>query len=57
MGVNIKREYLNYVRSADDIVLISESSDELEVMLNDFNRENIKISLKMNRSKTKLTFN
>ena len=33
---------------AGDIVLISESSDELEIMINDFNGENIKIGLKMN---------
>ena len=56
-GININGEYLNHLRFADDIILISETPEELQVMLNDLNRESLKVGLKMNRSKTKVMFN
>ena len=56
-GININGEYLNHLRFADDIILISETPEELQIMLNDLNRESLKVGLKMNRSKTKIMFN
>ena len=56
-GIRIDGEYLNHLRFADDIVLIAESVEELQEMLNDLNRESLRVGLKMNKSKTKVMFN
>ena len=53
MEKNIHGEYLDHLRFAENIALILISLDELQVVLNNPNRENIKIDLKVNRSKTK----
>ena len=45
------------MRFADDIILISETAEDLQVMLNDLNKESLKVGLKMNKSKTKVMFN
>ena len=57
MGINIDGEYVSNLRFADDISTTTESSEELQKMLNDLNRESIKVGLKMNRKKTKVMFN
>ena len=57
VGIKIDGEYLNNLRFADDIVLMSESGEELQMMLGDLNRESRKIGLKMNMGKTKVMFN
>lgn len=42
---NINGEYLNHFQLAEDIWLISESSDELWEALNDLNRESLNVVL------------
>jgi len=39
MGLYINGQYLNHLRFADDIILMSETAEELQDMLNDLNRE------------------
>ena len=56
-GIKIGDEHLNNLRFADDIVLLSESADELQQLINDLNRESLKVGLKMNKKKTKVMFN
>ena len=48
----MKGEYLNNFRFTDDIVLMSESTDEQQQMILQLHRENQKVSLKMNMNKT-----
>ena len=50
---NKYKQYLNYLRFSDYVKLILKSLDYLKVMLIDSKERNNKISLKMNRSKTK----
>ena len=57
MGINIDGEYLSNLRFADDISTTTETSEELQKMLNDLNKESMKVGLKMNRTKTKVMFN
>lgn len=38
MEVNINKQYLKPIRFADDILSTSESSDELQELLNDLNQ-------------------
>lgn len=52
-GISIDGAYLNHLRYADDIVLISESPDELVEMLQEFNEVSKEVGLTMNLSKTK----
>ncbi|XP_069970996.1 uncharacterized protein [Penaeus vannamei] len=40
-----------------DIVLLSESADEMQQLINDLNRESLKVGLKMNKKKTKVMVN
>jgi len=56
-GLNINGQYLNHLRFADDIILMSETAEELQDMLIDLKRESLKAGLKMNRSKTKVMSN
>ncbi|XP_068250789.1 uncharacterized protein [Palaemon carinicauda] len=51
--INIHGEYLNNLRYEDDLVLISESREELQKMVEDLNRESISVGLKINMEKTK----
>ncbi|WP_440994831.1 hypothetical protein [Cysteiniphilum litorale] len=57
MGINIDGEYLSNLRFADDISTTTETSEELQKMLNDLNKESMKVGLRMNRTKTKVMFN
>ena len=45
-GLNIDREYLNHLRFADDIILLLEEPQELQNMLTELNKENIKLASK-----------
>ncbi len=53
MGLKIDGEYLNNLRFADDIALLSNSGEDLEKMISDLHRESLKVSLKTNMKKTK----
>ena len=57
MGVNINGENLNHLRFADDIVLISHTTNELQDMLNQLHDKSRLLGLKMNMKKTKVMFN
>lgn len=52
MGINVNGEYLNNLRFADDIVILSENHRDLEYMINSLDRESRKCGLKMNTTKT-----
>ena len=56
-GININGEHLNNLRFADDIVLFSDSGEDLQKMMEELNTESLKVGLKMNRKKTKVMFN
>ena len=45
---------LPHLRFADDIVLISNNAEHLQEMLNDLNRESLKVGLKMHKGKTRV---
>lgn len=53
-GIKINGLYLNHLRFADDIVLISENLDELESMIQELKTASAKIGLEMNINKTKI---
>ncbi|XP_068227882.1 uncharacterized protein [Palaemon carinicauda] len=57
VGININREYLKYLRFLDDIVIRSESSEELKKIIKDLKIESRNVGLKMNSSNTKIIFN
>ena len=52
-----KWKRLNPLRFADDIVTISETAEETEVMLTELNTESKKDGMKMHMGKTKVMFN
>lgn len=52
--MNVNGKYLNHLRFADDIVLVSENVDELEEMMNDLNREGKESGLEISIEKTKI---
>ena len=45
-GFNIDREYLNHLRFADDNILLLEEPQELQNMLTELNKENVKLASK-----------
>ena len=45
-GININGEYLNHLQFADDIIIIKEKSEELQEILDDLNRESLKVGQK-----------
>lgn len=53
-GVNIDGRYLNHLRFADDIVLISTNPEELQEMLSELREVSEEIGLSMNMGKTKV---
>ncbi len=57
LGIKIDGEYLNNLKFADDIVLLSESEGNLQKMIENLNRVSLKVGLKMNMKKTKVMFN
>ncbi len=56
-GFKIDGEYLNNLRFADDIVLLSNSGEDLDKMVSDLHGESLKVGLKMNMKKTKIMYN
>ncbi len=56
MGLKVDGEYLNNLTFADDIVLLSNSGEDLEKMISDLHRESLKVGLKMNMKKTKIMY-
>ena len=56
-GFNVDGEKLTDLRFADDVALIANSVADMEVQLNNLNRESIKIGLKMHKGKTKYMTN
>ena len=56
-GVKINEKRLNHLRFADDIMTISETAEETEVMLTELNTESKKDGMKMHMGKTKVMFN
>jgi len=56
-GINIDGEKLTDLRFADDVALIASSVKDMEVQLNDLNRESKKCGLKMHKGKTKYMTN
>ena len=53
-GINVNGKYLNNLRFADDIVLISSNIEELRGMIIDLIKESKKARLEMNFEKTKI---
>uniref|UniRef100_A0A3P8U2M2 ribonuclease H n=1 Tax=Amphiprion percula TaxID=161767 RepID=A0A3P8U2M2_AMPPE len=56
-GLNINGDRLNNLRFADDIILFTESEEQLGRLLNDLNKEGKKDGMKMNKRKTKIMCN
>ena len=56
-GIKINGEMLNYLRFADDIVLIGKDGNEIESMINELNEESCKLGMKINMKKTKVMYN
>lgn len=53
-GINIDGQKLNNLRFADDIVLISETLDEMLEMIQQLQEKSLEVGLKMNSNKTKI---
>lgn len=52
LGININGEYINHLRFADDIVLLSENHEDLQYMLETLHRYSKQCGLEMNFEKT-----
>ena len=57
MGLEINGEKINNLRFADDVVLVAESAEQLQIMLDDLNTESKKAGMEINLSKTKILSN
>lgn len=56
-GITINGEKLSHLRFADDIIIFSQTKEDLEGMINDLDRESRKVGLNMNTEKTKVMTN
>ena len=56
-GITINGQKLNHLRCADDIILITNSGEEAQEMLNELNQESSKLGMKINMKKTKVIYN
>ncbi|XP_045534998.1 uncharacterized protein LOC106709987 [Papilio machaon] len=56
-GLNINGRYLSHLRFADDIILFSETAEELEYMIKSLAAQSRLVGLKINESKTKVMTN
>lgn len=56
-GININGNILSHLRFADDIILFSETPQQLNKMVNDLNQASTKVGLEMNLQKTKIMTN
>lgn len=57
VGININGCYLSHLRFADDIVLLSESITQLQLMINSLHVESRKVGLEINLEKTNVMTN
>lgn len=57
VGININGCYLSHLRFADDIVLLSESTNQLQQMINSLHEESHKVGLEINLDKTNVMTN
>lgn len=55
--MRIKGEYLGNLQFVDDIVLFSNTANELQHIIKDLNRESVSVGLKIKMLKTKVMFN
>ncbi|GBP23084.1 Craniofacial development protein 2 [Eumeta japonica] len=53
LGLCIKGAYLNNLRFADDLVLLSETASEMQLMIETLHNSSTKVGLEMNLTKTK----
>jgi hypothetical protein len=56
-GININGEYISHLRFADDIVIMAETLQDLQLILNDLADFSARIGLRVNLDKTKVMFN
>lgn len=57
VGININGCYLSHLRFADDIALLSESINQLQIMINTLHEESRKVGLEINLTKTNIMTN
>ena len=57
LGTNINGEHLTHLRFADDVVLMAETLEDLNTMLEDLRNPSQQVGLKMNLDKTKIMSN
>lgn len=57
LGININGQYLTHLRFADDIVLMAETMEDLNTMLEDLRSASQRVGLRMNMDKTKIMSN
>ncbi|GBP35076.1 Putative uncharacterized transposon-derived protein F52C9.6 [Eumeta japonica] len=56
LGLCIKGAYLNNLRFADDLVLLSETASEMQLMIETLHNSSTKVGLEMNLTKLSLTY-
>jgi hypothetical protein len=56
-GISITGEYIFHLRFADDFVIMAETLQDLQLMLNDLANSSVRIALWMNLDETKVMFN
>nr|XP_026485065.1 uncharacterized protein LOC113392732 [Vanessa tameamea] len=56
-GININGEYISHLRFADDIVVMAETMEDLNTMLDDLGKASERVGFKMNMDKTKIMSN
>lgn len=57
VGININGRYLSHFRFADDIVLLSENTNQLQMMITTLHEESRKVGLEINLKKTNVMTN
>ena len=56
-GLNINGVYLNHLRFADDITVVTNSLDDIQLKIQQLSDASAKVGLKMNLAKTKIVLN
>lgn len=56
-GININGKYLNHLRFADDLILLSETDTQLQLMIHSLNKSSKQVGLEMNLTKTMIMTN